>query len=77
MNQIDLDAFDAMVRNVTSGIIPEKLPVIEPFAFNGIMLTPRIAGIILALSAELREYRNEASKRVRPKNAKAHETGAE
>ena len=53
--ELDLDEFDLTVRRVTSGMIAEELPEIRPEALNGIMLTPRIAGLILALSAALRE----------------------
>ena len=53
--ELDLDEFDLTVRRVTSGTIAEELPEIRPEALNGIMLTPRIAGLMLALSAALRE----------------------
>jgi hypothetical protein len=53
--ELDLDQFENTVRAATNGVMPDELPEIEPESLRGIMLTPRIAGIMLALSAKLRE----------------------
>lgn len=60
--ETDLDGLDRTIREVTSGVMLETPPPLLPIALNGIMLTPRIAALMLSMTATIRERDQEIAK---------------
>jgi len=60
--ETDLDGLDRTIRLVTSGVMLEGMPPLLPTALNGIMLTPRIAALMLSMTATIREREQEIAK---------------
>ena len=58
---IDLEVLEADVRLATSGTMPERPIDLYDRPLRGIMLTPRIAGIMLALIAKVREAQDKVA----------------
>ena len=54
---MELETLEADIRLATSGRIADEPPNLDDRPLRGIMLTPRIAGIMLALIARVREAR--------------------
>lgn len=56
---IELETLEADIRLATNGKMSDELPNLEDRPLRGIMLTPRIAGIMLALIEKVRAAKTE------------------
>jgi hypothetical protein len=55
------EVLEADIHLATSGRIADELPDLDDRPLRGIMLTPRIAGIMLALIAKVREAEDKVA----------------
>ena len=56
---IELETLEADIRLATNGKMADELPNLDDRPLRGIMLTPRIAGIMLALIEKVRAAKAE------------------